>query len=707
MANTPQYGGFNPQVPPTQDPNYLNYSRVVDAPPADKTAGMAISAVGDAITGVVGLADSVVKGVLDDKVRISVEGHRDAQTQALERIRREQQNGTIPTGSPAGDLTSTEDGVETAPEALDSSISRAENLGSARSQGAVRVNDTYYTMQLNSIAKQLRAQYPGYRDYIDEKFSKIAGMDPANAYYKNLMQDINTRTKAADTAESRALKVGYANITSVPELTPYIRAVEANVPGAADKLMIYVNGWHADKATFDAKQRARTLRNDQQTDQADEVRTDFNKEFAGTVDKIVNTPFAMTGMNEPVTMQRLMSDHASGNLALQPEQWDQLLVNMNNRKTQLISYGKTLYDSRDYATKWKNPKQANEDVQQNLVVVDALIDSIKNKDVGTMFEIQRRIQGRKDQAEMGVLSSDLGKWLLVSNAIKNSAGDILNNELNRQILTSDVLPKYRSALGDMLKRSMVPDDVRKDGVVKSLYNDVETLQKAGVGSETKVYDRLFDNLNNLNNPKVPLKEKQEIIDYMFKDKNRFLMDKFKSDYVDPQGRRIPGRESLFVRLSSEDVTKAVVEAAKNKPQLLTKYKDTLEQQFKTIYQEKLLEMNKYTDPRMKIGWNPDTRQFVVEAAPNPRTGIARGVYSGNYQVPEAVERNIRSLNWGLANMAKMHDKVGSDTSAYLVNAMMQLGYRPGENTTGLPQQIMDNIANSKKSFKTRFEESYK
>ena len=40
-------------------------------------------------------------------------------------------------------------------------------------------------------AKQLRAQYPGYREYIDQKVSEASGLPVANAYYKNLMQDIN------------------------------------------------------------------------------------------------------------------------------------------------------------------------------------------------------------------------------------------------------------------------------------------------------------------------------------------------------------------------------------------------------------------------------------------------------------------------------------------------------------------------------------
>jgi len=45
---------------------------------------------------------------------------------------------------------------------------------------------------LNALAKRLRSQYPGSVDFIDgSDIIKFSGVDPANAFYQNLLQDIN------------------------------------------------------------------------------------------------------------------------------------------------------------------------------------------------------------------------------------------------------------------------------------------------------------------------------------------------------------------------------------------------------------------------------------------------------------------------------------------------------------------------------------
>ena len=190
---------FNPQIQPTGVPDYSSYSRVVEAPQANKTVGQALSLAGDAIEGGVKLADTWVKADINEEVRQKVETERDKYTAALEAKKAETELLQLK-GSGKGDpsLVDKED-TAPVPPSLESGITGATMLGEANAQG--KMNDTMYTARLTAIAKQLRAQYPGYVDYIDERISKISGMDPANAYYKNLMQDINyAQAKAAGAA---------------------------------------------------------------------------------------------------------------------------------------------------------------------------------------------------------------------------------------------------------------------------------------------------------------------------------------------------------------------------------------------------------------------------------------------------------------------------------------------------------------------------
>src|SRR5260370_37455226 len=75
------------------------------------------------------------------------------------------------------------------PAAIDGGLKRIGTLTQARQATSGR-NDTLYVQQLNSLAKNLRAQYPGYRPYIDEQISSMTGMNPANAYVNSLLADL-------------------------------------------------------------------------------------------------------------------------------------------------------------------------------------------------------------------------------------------------------------------------------------------------------------------------------------------------------------------------------------------------------------------------------------------------------------------------------------------------------------------------------------
>lgn len=697
---------FNPNVPDpnVSDPNYLNYSRVVDAPPADKTAGMAFAAAGDALTGGVEIAEGIQKQIINDKVREAVETQRDAQTSALERIRSEQKAGLIPGGNPNGSLLDTGEEASSAPESLEASLDRADTIGAARAQGANRINDTYYTMNLSSLAKNLRNQYPGHKDYIDERFAKIAGMDPANAYYKNLMEDINRNFKVQQTPEQKAVKMGYALMQSgqVPNLYPYVQAVESGLPNAATNLFNYIDKWQSTKAIADMNQRRRTEQAGNREDDARDARESWNGEFRGNAANIANTPFAVTGMNQPQTIAGMISASASGKATFTSEQWGSLLMQAQNMKTQLTKFGSDLYDQRDYAKKWQNPKQMQEDLAANIVPIDALITAIRDKDVGTMFEVQRRIQNQDADFKYETLGGPLGGFFRTQQIAKEMGGDLLVGEVNRQMLTSDVWKNLKTPLGNMISRSWVPDAQRKDGVVKSLFKDVVAFQNANIPATSKVYDKLFDNIQNLKNPNVPDSIKQEIIAYAFNPENYKLMDRFQSDYVTDKGVTVPGKQSIFVRMTNPDMSEAIWKVSRNKPELWTAYKNWVEESGGKLFREDVVSLNELKDTRLKLGWNSDARRFELRGPNNELLPERAAVGS-----QRAAMATVRRVNWYISNLANVQDREGTDTAEYLLNHLRVSGFEPNENITGLPAQMIREIENSKKSTKQRFEESFK
>src|SRR5258705_8932904 len=89
---------FNPQIPPTQDPNYLNYSRVVEAPPpkVDASLGIALNTTAQGIDSGVNVLDTSIKKGIQDKAYAAIDPIRDKYTAGLENIKADLDKGIIP-----------------------------------------------------------------------------------------------------------------------------------------------------------------------------------------------------------------------------------------------------------------------------------------------------------------------------------------------------------------------------------------------------------------------------------------------------------------------------------------------------------------------------------------------------------------------------------------------------------------------------------
>lgn len=186
---------FNPQVQPTNDPNYLGYSRGIEGgfgvksgvPGVDKSSSILIDTAATGLSESASIVDTGIKDYLKDNIRNTVEKQRDDYTQYLTTLKKVAQTNTIP-GAGATDSILEGDGGGDVPDGLQAGLDRAKNLAAAGNTGN-RINDTLYSASLASSASELRTKWAGYKDYIDQKFSEYSGMNPANAYYKNLMQD--------------------------------------------------------------------------------------------------------------------------------------------------------------------------------------------------------------------------------------------------------------------------------------------------------------------------------------------------------------------------------------------------------------------------------------------------------------------------------------------------------------------------------------
>lgn len=143
--------------------NYLGYSRGQDA---YNVAGGIAAAGSKILTAKVSATDELIKMRIDEEARQKVEPIRDAATHALE------------TGQLSG---------ASIPEEVRGGLSRAEQLTMAKSSG--RLNESHYWSLLDAEARRLRAQHPGYKDYVDQRIAALTGANPANRLVQTLYDE--------------------------------------------------------------------------------------------------------------------------------------------------------------------------------------------------------------------------------------------------------------------------------------------------------------------------------------------------------------------------------------------------------------------------------------------------------------------------------------------------------------------------------------
>src|SRR5258708_6756633 len=273
---------FDIEPPQINPQDWTRVSRAIPQPESDKSAGIALSTLGTGIEEAAKLYDTSEKSYLKDKVTTGVDKLRDDYSNAYLNIRNQQQ-GLIPEQP----QTLAQADVPPVPSGLKSGLDRATQLGLAQAQNMGHVNDTLFTMNLNSLSNQLRAHYPAYKDNIDDPIKSVSGVDPANAVMRNLLEDINRNASNAKSEHDKVTTMVRAAVTGgVGGIGPNGIPNAAILSSMWDRGQVTPDQVYAYIAKYSAKDWQRTQEmNERANDQGklSDIQTKAEQSFAKTV----------------------------------------------------------------------------------------------------------------------------------------------------------------------------------------------------------------------------------------------------------------------------------------------------------------------------------------------------------------------------------------------------------------------------------------
>lgn len=260
----------------TNDPNWLGQSKEPDRVPVNKSLGELFEGVGNLIGAGARAVDGIIKNDIMDSAHKLIDPLQDAHGSSMTpdavreiagtgskgRVRALQMKTGLDAQTPTMDEGTAlgygpEDAARDAkinsifpindrplPPQASKEISNLQRLQEAYYAG--NLSDSYYNAQLVAVAKQLRAQYPGYRDEVDAAVSRITGVQPANALRASLVRDIqfNLSAQMANANADQKFRDKYRPIIASGGYDPDTASMETIRP--------YVNQQLGEKYTFEA-----------------------------------------------------------------------------------------------------------------------------------------------------------------------------------------------------------------------------------------------------------------------------------------------------------------------------------------------------------------------------------------------------------------------------------------------------------------------
>lgn len=605
-------------------------------------------------------ADQIIKQNINEEARNKVEPIRDAVTYALE-------TGQLQGGkSNLGNAPDVPPGVE-------DGLNHVENLTRGKDSG--RLGESHYFNLLDAEARRLRAQHPGYKDYVDQRIAELTGGNPANKMVQELYQEQRAGATAAnkeyDYWEKKAVEQGQA-----PDIEQRKREGRPYTVGQLREKV----------ATYQAQESQIRVSRERMADELQKgrvIKERVGNQASKEVGYIVNDTLR-AGIGPYDSAQDALNKAAEKKAAggsFTPEEFDQLRNAYGALEQTVDAKIAKVFTQIDPATKLRygdhlDNKEIDQIVKTAKMPLEAMKNAIFDKDTGTIGSIASRLQANIENDTNRIYSnSQHAANIMQYQKFYGSQWVALLAGSNDPKAFKDVMQK--SIFEDSMHRTMDPN--KKDN---SFSQEYEQLKQAKADPDTfnKAINTHISVLAS-SKPDPKLFEKSAMV--MFGPNNKDMFYKDNGDgtttarWTDPQG--------LYQRIAGNPTIAKNIIASGNST-LINNYKDWVGTNFATMMEQsaetakQLATSSKFSD----LEFNPTTLQFQV--SPSGKTpsmipaaspfGLADGVRQILDRNSTAAVRNINSVLAGMTNLIKAS---GGNPAEELPKMVQQLGIPPSDN----------------------------
>jgi len=663
---------FNPSVPQAPDYPYINYGREISEPKPDTSKEIALKGAASALTTGVEAIDTSIKMGASKEIYSQVDPVQEERVQSLQN-----QYQTLLGGDP----------TQTHPQDLKNLPGQIDKLHSARDAGKLTQIDT--DARLNSIAKTIRAKYPGYREYVDEIFEKATGRTPANKLAAALSQGINELESESKAGKDRVLNAAYGALHTIPGMNQMIEDYQAQrIPGSA--VLKRIND-------FESSEHALTIANklseenekqgkwDKEADMA-KAKLDAADYNSTQIHSTLNHFFDKAGWGDKDKLQAAFNDYRSGKMPSATSEQLQRMGVFGQMSRQALKaelmYAMTKSSGKDGKStqdRLGSTEEAEKQVEADLKLhYDSVMDPLVKGEFA-LANYNKIILNGREMDTLGTVMDDptLQKGLIAGNVVHKNFPEYSSGFSALMFKIPTGLAQAKFAVDAAVAAAPPPPEGKK-----SLK---ETFQEAQVKNiKDRGYNKsLVDLVSIIGDKNVEPEAKDALIDYAFSDKNKDFLPMFDQDHgiTKRGGPTRRGQQYIFSGFTSDANIREIEKRGKEHPELWANFRNWAENDVRYTFDQDVIRergevaVNRYTGA--SLTYNTNTGGFTAKTK-EPSHGESIHGVAASVQQTKDLNARLVNINNNLGSMQKIysHDK-GVDPQAKMYTLLKSLNAEPG------------------------------
>src|SRR6266576_7187928 len=555
-------------------------------------------------------------------------------------------------------------------------------LQGARDSG--KISGTYYQSRLLAEAKTLRAQYPGFREYIDGQFAKVTGTNPANAYIHSLVQDINRTAASTSSQKNKMLSFNRGNMDTIPNAPQVYQDYDAGLITDADVLK---KSYPAQKLKSDLNMNHLIFQDENTTRQEKErvAGISIDKAAGGVVSQAVETLTAKMGLNTKDDLNKLTELNTSG--AITGPMWQQYGQTIANTRSTLFTKMIADADRNGYTQAIGGKAEVIKRVNAALEPLDEMTKRVYNHDFGGIFDTKNQLTTQNDETKKGLLNDPkIGPYWQLNQAVKDIGGEQNLQNFNLNSVKGDFNQAFQAYFGRVSKNFATQQSMKTSGVPYTFNDVIDNLKKNKV-TDGKFNESVLNEVKKIADPSLPKEMRMNYALAAFSDGNRGMISRLQSDGADANGKTTSGQNSVFQRFTSPEITHEMFKLGKENPQIWNQYVDwaktTLSKELMNKEIKNLANVSPDDNSNISVGWDAKNHRFKSEYITAPGT---INTPTPGYRI---VEGAVNRLNANLYNYKNIAKETGEDPDAFILKSIADTaGPEALRNVTGIPYKLM-------------------